>query len=299
MVNHETESPITVQSLIGAKEISFYSKCIRSLVNYCEDKINLVLHATESLSLEDKDCIYKSIEDSLIKLTYTQSNQEKVLDYLQNYPNCQDFRKNSIWGVEFFDPIFEKVDEQFSFYIDADILFIKSFRGLFNKNSVKDGAIFLKDTQWDSYSLRPWHLLFFNKRLKIVKGITTALVCWDKSVIDWDFLEWFLGQVKFHKIPEWIMPTAQAAMAAQCDAKTVHPSQVINMYPNADIKDNTLGLHLLGSYREKWLSKLGNLNFRKEYDTSLIQFQECSNQSPIGYGIRQAKRWINTRLDLW
>ena len=32
----------------------------------------------------------------------------------------------------------------------------------------------------------------FRKKPKIVRGITTGLVCWDKSVIDWDYLEWFL-----------------------------------------------------------------------------------------------------------
>ena len=98
-----------------------------------------------------------------------------------------------------------------------------------------------------------------NQNIDVVKGITTALVCWDKSAIDWDFLEWFLGQVRYHKIPEWVMPTAQAALAAQCDAKTVQPSQIVNMYPNAEITKNTFGLHLLGSYREKWLSNLENI----------------------------------------
>jgi hypothetical protein len=27
-----------------------------------------------------------------------------------------------------------------------------------------------------------------------VKGITTGLVFWDKTAIDWDYLEWFLGE---------------------------------------------------------------------------------------------------------
>jgi len=298
MPNSETESPITIQTLIGSKEINFYSKCLNSLINYSEDKINLVLHATENLSLACKDYINKSIGNSLFKLSNSQFNEEKILDYLQKYPNCQNFRKNSIWGIEFFDPIFEIPDERYSYYIDADILFINSFRGLFNHNFIKGGAIFLKDTQWDAYSLRPWQLMG-SKKFNVVKGITTALVCWDKSAIDWDFLEWFLGQVKLHKIPEWVMPTAQAALAAQCDAKTVQPLQIMNMYPNAVIKKQTFGLHLLGSYREKWLSNLQENNYFNDKDPICTQFESCEIQSTFGFSINQARRWMNTRLNLW
>jgi hypothetical protein len=299
MPNNKIKSPVTVQSLIGAREISFYSKCLNSLLNYSEERINLVLHDTDNLSPTDKDCIGNSIGQSLSKLSNSQVNEEKVLDYLIEYPNCQNFRKKSIWGIEFFDPIFEIPDERYSYYIDADILFIKPFNRLFDPNFIMGGAIFLKDTQWDAYSLRPWHLMGIKKNIDVVKGITTALVCWDKSAIDWDFLEWFLGQVRFHKIPEWVMPTAQAALAAQCDAKTVQPLQIMNMYPNAKITKNTFGLHLLGSYREKWLSNLGEYHYSNDKDPVCTQFESCEIQSTIGFSIRQAKRWMNTRLNLW
>ena len=47
------------------------------------------------------------------------------------------------------------------------------------------------------------------KKPQAVQGITTGLVFWDKTAIDWDYLEWFLGEHRLHQIPEWIMPTAQ------------------------------------------------------------------------------------------
>ena len=131
MSNNKIKSPVTVQSLIGAREIGFYSKCLNSLLNYSEERINLVLHDTDNLSPADKECIGNSIGQSLSKLSNSQVNEEKVLDYLKEYPNCQNFRKKSIWGIEFFDPIFEIPDERYSYYIDADILFIKPFNRLF------------------------------------------------------------------------------------------------------------------------------------------------------------------------
>ena len=83
---------------------------------------------------------------------------------------------------------------------------------LFDRNQVKGGAIFIRDTQWDAYSFRPWEMITGKKKPQAVQGITTGLVFWDKSVIDWDNLEWFLGEHHLHQIPEWIMPTAQAGL---------------------------------------------------------------------------------------
>ena len=58
---------------------------------------------------------------------------------------------------------------------------------------------FLKDTQWDAYSFRPWQMITGKSKPQAVKGITTGLVFWDKSAIDWDYLEWFLGSIDFTK----------------------------------------------------------------------------------------------------
>ena len=98
--------------------------------------------------------------------------------------------------------------------------------------------------------------LLVKKGLKQLKGITTGLVFWDKTAIDWDYLEWFLGENHLHQIPEWIMPTAQAGLAHRCEAKTIPPTQISNLYPNAQIHEDTFGVHLLGSYRKEWMEKL-------------------------------------------
>ena len=226
-----------------------------------------------------------------------------ALDNLQNYPNCQKYRKTSIWGIEFFDPLFTNPQDDISFYIDADILFMRTFSRLFDKNEVKDGAIFLSDTQWDAYCLRPWKLLSSRPKAEIVKGITTGLVFWDKGVIDWDYLEWFLGAHHLHHIPEWIIPTAQAGLANRCKSKTISSRQITNLYPNAHIYEDTFGLHLLGSYRREWLEKLKPStsveSHLKNLPTIVPCFEKCVNQNIFGYSHRQIRRWKNTRLNLW
>ena len=292
---------ITVQTLIGINQLDFYLKCIDSLFLYSEEEIILHFHTDGTILEKQKDLIISHFSNWSVKFTDFNRNKEVVLDALSGKPNCQRFRKDSIWGIEFFDPLFSNPNEKISFFLDADILFLRPFTGLFDRSQVKDGAVFIKDTQWDAYCIRPWHLIVNRKKPDLVEGITTGLVFWDKSAIDWDYLEWFLGASNLHKIPEWIMPTAQAGLANRCNAKTICPKQITNLYPNAEINDDTLGVHLLGSYRKDWIEKLakeGNHQNQNDHITT-TRFEVCRTQNIIGYSLKQMKRWKNTRLNLW
>ena len=297
----QDDEKIIVQSLIGGSQLPFYLRCLKSLLAFCKDPIDLQLHSDDSLSQEDKDSIHAELDGTIINITESSQNTSRVLDCLQGRPNCQKFRKESIWGIEFFDPLFANPNAPISYYLDADILFLRPFSGLFDHSQTEGGAVFLKDTQWDAYCFRPWSLLGLGKKPEVVKGITTGLVFWDKRAIDWDYLEWFLGASYLHKIPEWIMPTAQAGLANRCNAKTVCPNQITNLYPNAQIHEDTFGVHLLGSYRKDWIEKLaqeGNHSNQNDHITT-TRFEACRTQDIIGYSWKQMKRWKNTRLNLW
>jgi hypothetical protein len=300
-MGEQEDDKIIVQSLIGGSQLPFYLRCLKSLVTFCKDPIDLQLHTDGTLSQKDKDSIHSELTGTIVNITDSSENSSLVLDYLQGKPNCQKFRKNSIWGIEFFDPVYAFPEDPISFYLDADILFLRPFTGLFDRNHIKGGAIFLKDTQWDAYCFRPWQMLAGRKNPQVVKGITTGLVFWDKTVIDWDYLEWFLGEIHLHKIPEWIMPTAQAGLANRCEAKTISPRYLPNLYPNAQIHDETFGVHLLGSYRSEWMEKLETRenNQTENLPTIVPSFEECVSQNIIGYSLRQMRRWKNTRLNLW
>ncbi|MDG0964326.1 MAG: hypothetical protein P8O23_04640 [Opitutales bacterium] len=300
-MEHKEDALTTVQSLIGGPQLPFYLKCLKSLIEFSKDSLKLLLHSDGSLSAKDVDFIYSELIGVSVEIVDASNNTNRALDYLQGRPNSQKLRNESIWGIEFFDPLFVNPDDPISFYVDADILFLRSFSGLFDRSQVKGGAVFLKDTQWDAYCFRPWSLLGLGKKPEVVKGITTGLVFWDKRSIDWDYLEWFLGASYLHKIPEWTMPTAQAGLANRCSAKTVCPNQITNFYPNAQISEDTIGVHLLGSYRKDWDEKLEHeANHTTQNDhIPRIHFENCSTQNTFGYSWKQLKRWKNTRLNLW
>jgi len=297
----QEDDKIILQSLIGGSQLPFYLRCLKSLVTFCQDRIDLLLHSDGSLSQEDNDFIHSELDGTMVTIIDFSENIGRVLDWLQGRPNCQKVRKDSIWGIEFFDPIFAFPEDPISFYLDADILFLRPFSGLFDRKEVKNGAIFLKDTQWDAYCFRPWQMITGKSKPQAVKGITTGLMFWDKTSIDWDYLEWFLGEHRLHKIPEWIVPTAQAGLANRCDAKTISPRYLPNLYPNAQIHNNTFGVHLLGSYRKQWMEKLEARESNQTENVPIMTpfFEKCVSQNIFGYSLRQMRRWKNTRLNLW
>ena len=289
-----------IQSLIGHSNLPFYLECLGSLLKHSVDNIDLLLHSDGTLTGNDSELIHSKLGKTC-SLINSNDSKDTTLDALVGRPNCQKLRKESIWGIEFFDPLFANPNDHISFYLDADILFIQPFSGLFDRSQTEGGAVFLEDTQWDAYCFRPWSLLGLGKKPEVVKGITTGLVFWDKRALDWDYLEWFLGASYLHKIPEWIMPTAQAGLANRCNAKTVCSNQITNLYPNAQIHEDTFGVHLLGSYRKDWIEKLaqeGNHPNQNDHITT-TRFEACRNQNIIGYSWKQMKRWKNTRLNLW
>ena len=291
-----------VQSLIGGgQQLPFYLQCLKSLTMHSHERINLLLHTDGSLNERYMEFALDHFGTQSVQFQDTKEAEEVTLDHLAGHPNCQKLRRESLWGVEFFDPLFSDPSDPISYYLDADILFVRPFTGLFDSKVVKDGAVFLRDTQWDAYSLRPWQLLGRGLRPSIVEGITTALVCWDKGAIDWDYLEWFLSQTEFHCIPEWVMPTAQAGLARRCKAKVVSPAQLTNLYPNATIERETFGVHLLGSYRNEWGNKVESYTkeIRSDQSPTQASFEPCQTRGAFAYTTNQVKRWINTRLDRW
>ena len=50
----QDDKKIIVQSLIGGSQLPFYLRCLKSLIGFCQERIDLQLHTDGSLSKEDK-----------------------------------------------------------------------------------------------------------------------------------------------------------------------------------------------------------------------------------------------------
>ena len=297
------DGSVVVRALAGKKNLSFYLRCLRSLLDHCADPIRLVIHEDGTFDDEAREQACETLGDYFTLLPRTEAD-ERTFDALRPHPHARKLREESIWGVEFFDPLFADDSDPLSFYVDADVLFFRSFRDLFRRDVLDGKSIFLRDVVWHAYSLRPQHLLGPASRSRAARGITTAVVCWDKRLIDWDYVEWFLSKPEYRVIPEWTLPTLQAGLALGANGHAVIPEQIVNAYPKAVLGPDAFAVHLLGSYREKWLPEAERAAEKaakeEPSEPRSCRLEPCRPLGPLGLFLNQCKRKLNNRLGiLW
>ena len=119
-----------VQSLVGISQLPFYLQCLKSLIQFGEGKFDLLLHTDGTITEKHENLIFSELEEARVTICDSNQNRERILDLLKGRPQSQKIRKESIWGIEFFDPLFANPEDPISFYLDADILFLRNFKGV-------------------------------------------------------------------------------------------------------------------------------------------------------------------------
>ncbi|MCP9929769.1 hypothetical protein KBY82_03115 [Cyanobium sp. AMD-g] len=215
------------------------------------DPFELVIHDDGSLTDHDRYSLAAELPGS--RILDRQQADATMAEKLRPYANARAFREASVWGLKLLDVVL--AEPGLCFYLDSDISFLRPFEGLFVEEATAGRCVFLRDTVWHAYSIRPWHLMD-RRGLKVASGINTGLTLCDPQVFDLAFVDWFLGQMDWRVIPAWTEPTCWAALALRAFGHAVDPSQVTNLYPSAQVTDQTLGAHFLSSYRSQWKSLL-------------------------------------------
>ena len=78
-MEEQENDKIIVQSLIGGSQLPFYLSCLKSLITFCQDRIELQLHTDGSFSQEDKGFIHCELDGTMITITDSSENKSRVL----------------------------------------------------------------------------------------------------------------------------------------------------------------------------------------------------------------------------
>jgi hypothetical protein len=179
--------------------------------------------------------------------------------------------------------------------LDADICFLHPFQGLFVDSATAGRCVFLRDTVWEAYSIRPWHLMD-RRDLRVASGINTGLTLCDPAVFDLAFIDWFLAQPDWRVIPAWTEPTCWAALAMRAAGHAVDPRQLTNLYPSATVTDKTVGAHFLSAYRAQWQDLLDGPPCDPLATPQEMRFQPLKALSAAALAINQSKRKLQNTL---
>jgi hypothetical protein len=278
---------LRLRTLLCHRDVDLAIQCLLSAKHYSADPVEFVIHEDGSLTPEDRDLLVSRLTG--LRIIDRSLADDCMAERLARHPNAFAFRQGSVWGLKLLDVVL--AEPGFCFYLDSDIRFFCPFSGLFLEEATRGRCVFLSDTVWQAYSIRPWHLLD-GRGLQVASGINTGLTLIDPAVYDLDFVDWFLGQSDWRVIPAWTEPTCWAALALRASGHAVDPRQVTNLYPAAQITEDTVGAHFLSSYRAQWQSLLQQPLVNPSEEPAVIRFHSLKSLSPAGLALNQVKRKV-------
>lgn len=282
--------PVHVRTLLCQRDVALAIHSLSSLVRCSADPVQLVIHDDGSLTSADRSRLEAEFAGS--RVMGRKEADEIMSEKLRSHPHARRFREDSIWGLKLLDVVLlEKGD---CFYVDGDIRFFRRFSGLFCEGAAHGRSIFLKDTVWQAYSVRPWHLCD-RRKLRIASGINTGLTLIDGKLFDLDFVEWFLAQPDWRVIPAWTEPTCWAALALRTNGHVVSPRQITNLYPSARVTPATIGGHFLSAHRGHWQAQL-EAPIDDTAEATEVIFEPLKEIGPLRLGINQCKRKLQNTL---
>jgi hypothetical protein len=281
----------SLRTLLCHRDVGLAIHCLDSVMRLSADPVQLVIHEDGSLTPEDREKLDKAFPGSRILDRHVAD--ELMAERLSAFPNARAFREGSVWGLKLLDVVL--AEPGLCFYVDSDIRFFLPFRGLFADVATRGRCVFLRDTVWQAYSIRPWHLLD-HRGLRLASGINTGLTLCDPQVFDLGFVDWFLSQLDWRVIPAWTEPTCWAALAVRADGQAIDPKQVTNLYPSARVTEQSLGAHFLSAYRSQWQALLYQPLRHTIPRATEVRFQTLRPLTAASLAFNQLKRKLQNSV---
>jgi len=286
-----TVVPNELRTLLCHRDVEMAIHCLNTALQLSADPVQLVIHEDGSLTAEDRNKLALELPGS--RILDRNAADQIMAERLAGYSNALAFRKGSVWGLKLLDVVL--AESGLCFYIDSDIRFFRPFRGLFVDAATRGRCVFLRDTVWEAYSIRPWHLVD-RRGLKVASGINTGLSFCDPAVFDLDYIDWFLAQADWRVIPAWAEPTCWAALALRANGQAIDAQQLTNLYPSAKVTERTIGGHFLSAYRSQWQSLLDQPVSETKASPATLRFLPLRSLPAAGLAINQIKRKLQNTV---
>jgi hypothetical protein len=283
-------APVPVRTLLGHRDVELAAHCLATMVHCSADPVQLVIHEDGSLTAADAIRLGEALPGA--RIIRRNEADARMREKLAHHPQAQMFRETSVWGLKLLDMALCEPGD--CYYLDSDIRFFRPFQGLFCRPGLAGRSVFLRDTVWTAYSIRPWHL-WGRRRLRVVEGINTGLSLIDRALYDLDFVEWFLTQPDWRVIPAWTEPTCWAALAARTNGHAADPAQITNLYPGATVTDETVGAHFLSAYRGCFAAELA-APVAQEKAAAKLRFQPLRPLGAVSLGLNQLMRKASNQI---
>lgn len=236
---------ISVRTLLCHRDVNSGIKCFATAKAAIVEGISFEIFDDGSLTDDDVSFIESRLED--VRVVRRKVRESKVLEVLNSYPACKEFRNQNPLALKLFDcSLFEP--KEWLNYLDSDIYFISKVSGLFQTSH----SVFMRDVD-NAYSLK---LRSYLDCPTLLAKINTGIIRFPSSSFNLDILENLLcipSIVRdFKKNPAWAEQTCFAVLAANTDTRLIDPEDAVVVSKNFRVKDaqNAFAIHAVSSYRD-------------------------------------------------
>ena len=230
-----------VHTLACEQHVWFAVPCLRSLLAYSLDPIRLVIHDDGSLTQRSVELLAAAFPDAI--LVPRASADAEMADALAQFPQMAQARIHlphviKLWDLALIQP------DSIVRYVDTDVLFQQSFRGLFPVSGETASGAFMMDSG-NSFGAHPgdfWPL----GPLRVARCLNSGLFWIRRDRIDYDRMEFLFkrwGPQRIRKYHGWFEQTVWADQAWRSRCSMYDPVQFGTADPVESVNNKLIGVH--------------------------------------------------------
>jgi len=240
-----------VRSLLGRSQVAMALACLGSLLRRSAEPVRLVLHDDGTLDAEARARLLDGLDEAVI--VTREEADDRLAPLLARMPAIRAYRETNPLGLKLVDVVLLG-EERIVQYCDADILFVRTYRGLFGDLAATCDARFMSDYQC-AYSLRSRDLLR-DWSLRPAFRVNTGIVQVRRAAVDVDAVERSFVRSAAHRTPQWAEQTCWALIAEKLRTEVLAPEQIRFPFEDPPARAGTVALHFIGPLRDRldrWL----------------------------------------------
>ena len=230
-----------VHTLACEQHLWFAVPCLRSLSACSQDPIRLVIHDDGSLTPASVEQLASAFPDAILVLR--PSADAQLADALARFPHISQARVHLPHVLKLMDTTMIHL-EPIVRYVDTDVLFQKSFRGLFPASEPSVPGAFMMDSS-NSFAAHPgdfWPL----GPLRLPRQLNSGLFWIQRECLDYERMEYLFkrwGPERIRRYHGWFEQTVWADQAWRARCSMYDPEQLGTASSESSLNSRLTGIH--------------------------------------------------------
>ncbi len=279
-------------TLICRRDLKAGRICLGSLSAALEGRVRFSI--LEDGSLSDEEAAWLESEFPGSRVVRRKEADERMASVLGRYPDSLKYRSEHVFGLKLLDIPWLAGEGDRIRYIDSDVLFLRKTTDPF---ASPDGCpVFFGDDD-HGYAGRFWKMKW-GYRWRVPAGLNAGFLSFPRRLYDPEFIEWFLKEEEFRRVPWCREQTCWAIMARDAAPRVLSPEQVYcSCRRPPEIGTGWVVLHLMGRLKrhaeglEEIMRQWRELHPRAELRT--VAAGEIGALEVVGRPlVRLRRRWL-------